>query len=1086
MTDPYEDCEPSVRELAMSEAKEKLKKRMEECGGDPSRALTQDYLFANPDVLWTEARLGLDFDAEAWRLYREQPSVETFAIDTDTTDLWAAKGAGTWQSADDQYKDSNALLLCMTENRTGVDPAGHGRLIFSGVVVWVCTDQHLVYVHEAVAHLQKEAAEGRECVALCRIPTPNPPYWPYPARGDPSFFILSSLQREPLSMWSGAPETFRAWETIPFIRTDLKRFVVLDRQVTRSLGSHQDEVVFRRVDSCKDMWVNTAFVIYGTEGGAVPAKNIVYMAGSGDIEKRPSSFNASLQGVHFTPNKDIAWVNFPGGDPQPDPAKTPEAPPPPLGTDHITPGPEPLPPAPKEPQPEIQVKLEVPDEPDDKAGEPDEVEHAADEENPDRPADVVSDSAASVASARQRAGDTVQRRLIRILAQTKKLHKTYAELAEFYYCRLEVLHEDIMLGLSTCTSAIRRAMNTFRLDVDTQRGQLGAQPSLGDYNRAVDHVRLAAQTLQASVNDAELEYLDHRRRTRDNQQKVLDETREYLTKEGNSAVTKFLKAATPLAQKAGDADGGESAPFTALLAQQAGDFLGRVEGLWTANLDFEINTRFLTAVNQLDILATHARAMPMMCPLYFASAGTPAAVPSGSHAPAVPTSSARTAPSPAKAAKPTPPPKQSAVVHPERSRAPPAPTPQRAPGLQLFQDTPKTRPAPAPGPAPTQKRALSVPEKPTYKVDDDDCILLDLIDEGESSESSPAKNPKKPRVEQPPGKPKLQVEQKAASFGLDAVKDSLADADNILGTLSDSDSDESIATPVKPGKKKMTKKKKKETDRAGPEESSESERDRPAHKGKSKLTEAEEIMQTNSMIDAEKMRLRALARDSDFGYISALRQKYNLPDSVPTQRDLSSLMDVIQQHNVQMGMTDKEWYALYPTVKSSRKVFRNMSRKEDILPSERQKHADAYAQLDDPKSLRLPISRGVAGKPEAVVATRLARVFVNDSGVVSVPLKGIAAKQSMFGLTKLHRPEAISRREKTIKPFGKPVKVLSKSQCPVCSYVTDNHDSINNHIRAHWRLALLCGICLRIYPTASAMTSHGRDEHHLVFRDAEK
>ena len=51
--DPYEDCEPSVRELAMSQAKEKLKKRIEECGGDVGQALTQDYLFENPDVLWT-------------------------------------------------------------------------------------------------------------------------------------------------------------------------------------------------------------------------------------------------------------------------------------------------------------------------------------------------------------------------------------------------------------------------------------------------------------------------------------------------------------------------------------------------------------------------------------------------------------------------------------------------------------------------------------------------------------------------------------------------------------------------------------------------------------------------------------------------------------------------------------------------------------------------------------------------------------------------------------------------------------------------------------------------------------------------
>ena len=232
--------------------------------------------------------------------------------------------------------------------------------------------------------------------------------------------------------------------------------------------------------------------------------------------------------------------------------------------------------------------------------------------------------------------------------------------------------------------------------------------------------------------------------------------------------------------------------------------------------------------------------------------------------------------------------------------------------------------------------------------------------------------------------------------------------------------------------------------------------------------------------------MRANALDSDYGYISTLRQRHGLPEDTPTQTDLSFLLDAIQQKREEMGMSREDWFALYPSVDSSRVVFQNMAANKELSKKEREKYSKALERLDEPRALILPIGRNMPGKPEPVVATRLARVFVNDHGVVTIPLKGIAAKQIMFGLTKIHKPEAISRREKTIKLFGKSVKVTLGSQCPACTYSADNHDSINNHVRAHWRIVLLCGICLRVEPTTSGMLSHGKEEHHLNFRDADK
>ena len=59
----------------------------------------------------------------------------------------------------------------------------------------------------------------------------------------------------------------------------------------------------------------------------------------------------------------------------------------------------------------------------------------------------------------------------------------------------------------------------------------------------------------------------------------------------------------------------------------------------------------------------------------------------------------------------------------------------------------------------------------------------------------------------------------------------------------------------------------------------------------------------------------------------------------------------------------------------------------------------------------------------------------------------------MIGLYGIHQYDAICKENARRADGAKPTAL---GFCPTCSYATGNHASINNHIRAHYRLLLEC------------------------------
>ena len=95
--------------------------------------------------------------------------------------------------------------------------------------------------------------------------------------------------------------------------------------------------------------------------------------------------------------------------------------------------------------------------------------------------------------------------------------------------------------------------------------------------------------------------------------------------------------------------------------------------------------------------------------------------------------------------------------------------------------------------------------------------------------------------------------------------------------------------------------------------------------------------------------------------------------------------------------------------------------------------------------------------------------------------------QVMLGLYGLHHYKAISKvtTSDTGLPETDKCHQITEGYCPFCAYSSGNHPSLNNHIRMHEHLGLLCtlGKCFHIEWQAEKMCKHGAKIHKITWAD---
>ena len=281
-----------------------------------------------------------------------------------------------------------------------------------------------------------------------------------------------------------------------------------------------------------------------------------------------------------------------------------------------------------------------------------------------------------------------------------------------------------------------------------------------------------------------------------------------------------------------------------------------------------------------------------------------------------------------------------------------------------------------------------------------------------------------------------------------AVKVSTAQVDEILGAVSSSDSGDAdtmpSTTPVKDKKPRKSRKKKSCKD---------SVRDVPAVSEETKAAERREA--TRKAQIKEEGKVKAMQRDYPI-IIKTLRAELGLPFDRVNQYDMMGYMPRINAWH-QSHLDEADWGGVFImlTVSARAAYVRDLNNPDLKLDHKtRTNYKNAISQIDDfTTTMPMKKSRRLSGAP-FIYITHLAWMFVDEKGWKTCKPTGMNVHGVTFGLIRLHAKDAICRHQYC--------NIIVGGKCPICAYCTDNHDSVNNHIRMHWRMGLVC-MFLRIH-----------------------
>ena len=377
---------------------------------------------------------------------------------------------------------------------------------------------------------------------------------------------------------------------------------------------------------------------------------------------------------------------------------------------------------------------------------------------------------------------------------------------------------------------------------------------------------------------------------------------------------------------------------------------------------------------------------------------------------------------------------------------------------------------------------------PVLTLDGDDSDPNKLtIDDAQPQERSPLAVPeKRARVGASPAMAKG-VAAAGADIGLAVVQQSQAEAaaqayaNRTVGSVSPSSEgpDSSSAAPEDAPKTTQKCKSKKKRDSA---------KSQPVVVSSSDNDDGDNITDEGHRSNVEGLRnslkrtitvesIHVKVRNDDFDFIKLLRKKYGLPAPIMTQDDISHFIPYVTQYRADKMKDPLLRQNHIWTIDEAIEAM-NSNLSEPKTPENegaRIQWKKARRQLNELKTtLPMPESHECKSVLPCVYAKYVTRVFVRGDGKAlptNAKMTGDEYKRVVLGLSKLHKNKAISHRQEKNVDGG--------SICAFCCLLFSNHESVNNHLRVHWRMALMCALCSRVEVDAHEMIKHGRDKHGL-------
>ena len=168
------------------------------------------------------------------------------------------------------------------------------------------------------------------------------------------------------------------------------------------------------------------------------------------------------------------------------------------------------------------------------------------------------------------------------------------------------------------------------------------------------------------------------------------------------------------------------------------------------------------------------------------------------------------------------------------------------------------------------------------------------------------------------------------------------------------------------------------------------------------------------------------------------------------------------------------------TLKQEINYFQKVAQDAERSKGTRRKSADFAKQVKD---IETTAFRGTRDRYPTYLSNVFECYVTRDTGertlIMEDDLNGFA-KESMLGLYYLFPHATVSQYSVTISIQGvEKKKTFSDAFCPFCDFKISKHDVLNDHIRMHLRMFLICRVdgCFHIEQECAAMWNHGTTVH---------
>ena len=547
-----EEVAKAINSLRLVEVRGKIQQQLEACSNDPVTPLCPQR-FSQWRVAW-----GSTLMTTAKPCARRSSHAGPTILDFDKVEQIECKTGKAWDSSHGRYESNLALLVCCTQNRSGMLPPGIGDLIFSATVVWVPNCQELHRVPDVISVCWCHMAQGLETLVVCKIPKDHHPYWPYPTADEGHLMVMANIPDS-----HGALSKFCEFKLIKVMHNG-EPCVAFNQTTIDDQSLRPDLIALWPIIPRSSLWCNDTFRVVDNNDGSAPAFNSIYFMGAEPKEHAPVAallYNPTLALANeagvlesstdphptFIPNQGISWVDF-HSQPQPmDVSRGDGAVSdtgalvhsvhsnhPALGTQvQVVDATQAMPSSSVTPASTMTGHSHTPfsSTPLSYPGAPTLLTQLP----------VGSAVGAIDLEASHQAWLAMMKEQVRkLLDASKVLCQDYGDIMKAHSSEMEAAHADILHDVNKYSAALHTAMGEWWVDVERALQILSASLGISAFNTQAEIVRVRTNQFREKVDAAEVAFLTSKRKTEVRRAALLKQMKAELNTKVNATIERFV------------------------------------------------------------------------------------------------------------------------------------------------------------------------------------------------------------------------------------------------------------------------------------------------------------------------------------------------------------------------------------------------------------------------------------------------------------------------------------------------------------------------------------------------------------------